>query len=433
MTVRRPAHSRPVSIFALLHLFAGGLTALWVVWWRPTEGDPLTFFAMGDQIALGQMPYRDFSAEYPPVALLNIFLARFLGGPSKDPFMNWFSLISLGIAIGTALAILWLARRGWGAARSRHSLDPVVVFAGLCLAGAPLVIWRFDILPAFFTALALVAFAASRPGSAGAALGLGTMSKLYPAFLIPVFVAAAVVERRVRDAVVLVVASALVVGAILAIPVLAAGTKAFSYVLYQQDRGVEIEAVTGGLALLAHVVMNTPAKIAFGFGAYQVESPLLATLALPNVIFELALVVALAGGCIFSFRRDHAAFGSVEPQTLVRYLLATVLVAMLANKVLSPQYIVWAFPFAALMPWRQSLLLLATTIVTTYLYPLSFQNLLHMQTNEVILLNVRNALLLALFVWVVWPRRSVRPELQSVAMFDIPPTTPAAIPNRNSP
>src|SRR4051812_24127379 len=388
---------------------------------------------MGDHIATGQMPYRDFSAEYPPIALVNIFLARFLGGPSRDAFMNWFSLISLCVAIGTALAVLWLARRDWGASGRGRWLDPVVVFTGLCLAAAPLVIWRFDILPAFFTALALVAVAASRPGWAGAALGLGTMSKLYPAFLIPVFVAAAVVERRARDAVVLVVASALVVGAILFIPVLAAGTSAFSYVLYQQDRGVEIEAMTGGLALLAHVFSNTAATISFGFGAYQVDSPLLATLAVPNQIFELALVVALVVACLFSFRRDHVAFGKVQPQTLVRYLLATVLVAMLANKVLSPQYIVWAFPFAALLPWRQSLLLLVTTIVTTYLYPLAFQNLLHMQTNEVILLNVRNALLLALFVWVVWPRRTATPEPQSVAMFDSPPTTPAAIPNRNSP
>jgi len=110
-----------------------------------------------------------------------------------------------------------------------------------------------------------------------------------------------------------------------------------------------------------------------------------------------------------------------------------VLVAMLANKVLSPQYVVWAFPFAALVSWRQSLLLLATVVVTTYLYPLSFQSLLQMHTGEVVMLNVRNAMLLVLFVWVVWPRRSAPASRQSEATFDSPPTMPAAIPNTSRP
>jgi len=114
----------------------------------------------------------------------------------------------------------------------------------------------------------------------------------------------------------------------------------------------------------------------------------------------------------------------------VRYLFATVLVAMLANKVLSPQYIVWAFPFAALLPWRQSLLLLVTAIATTYLYPLSFQDLLRMHPNEVVLLNVRNALLVVLFVWAAWPQRQAP---QSEVTFDAAPTTPAAMPKSSSP
>jgi len=418
---------RPASAIGLLHLIAGAVTSFVIVWWRPHEGDPLTFIGAANHIAAGQLPYRDFSSEYPPIAVLNIFLPRLLGGDSQAGYMNWFSVISATLAIGTALAVAWLARRGWGSGRS---LDPVCVFAGLCLAAAPLVVWRFDILPAFFSALALVAFAASRLGWAGVALGFGTMAKLYPAFLAPVFFAAAVIERRLRDAVTLGIALCVVVALILLIPVLEAGSNAFSYVLYQQDRGVEIEAVTGGLALLAHVANQVPATINFGFGAYQVDSPVLSTLALPNLIFEVALVALLVVACLLSFTRDQRETGSIQPGTVVRYLFATVLLAMLANKVLSPQYIVWAFPFAALLPWRQSLLVLVTAVVTTYLYPLSFQDLLQMHPNEVVLLNIRNALLVALFVWAAWPQRKAR---QSEVTFDTAPTRPAAIPKSSSP
>ena len=44
--------------------------------------------------------------------------------------------------------------------------------------------------------------------------------------------------------------------------------------------------------------------------------------------------------------------------TLINFLLATLLLVMLANKVLSPQYIAWLLPFGALLPWRKTALLL---------------------------------------------------------------------------
>ena len=53
----------------------------------------------------------------------------------------------------------------------------------MVLAALPQVIWRFDILPAFFSALALAAVASRKPGWAGFALAAGAAVKLYPAFL----------------------------------------------------------------------------------------------------------------------------------------------------------------------------------------------------------------------------------------------------------
>jgi hypothetical protein len=126
--------------------------------------------------------------------------------------------------------------------------------------------------------------------------------------------------------------------------------------------------------------------------------------------------------------------------TLVNFLLATLLLVMLANKVLSPQYIAWLLPFGALLPWRKTVLLLAICLLTTLVYPLLFDDLRRMQPLAVALLNVRNLLLLGMFIWLVIPSRdTVRRRTadedagQMDAMLEMPPSNPAATPNISSP
>jgi hypothetical protein len=185
-----------------------------------------------------------------------------------------------------------------------------------------------------------------------------------------------------------------------------AGLDAFSYILYQEERGVEIESVAGGLALLADAVGLVGAKLFIGFGAWQVSSSVLDLLELPLTIFNALVFVALVVSAAWRFRADVRATGSVAPATVVAYLVATLLVVILTNKVLSPQYLVWLLPFAALMPARQSLLLVAILALTTLIYPLAFQSLIRTAPLTVLALNVRNLGLLVLFVWVIWPRRT---------------------------
>src|SRR4051794_27429382 len=118
----------------------------------------------------GQVPFRDFDFEYPPVALLPIWLA---GGGAWG-----MSLLMLGCAIVTQLAA-WAAggaTAGW----LMVALPPV--------AGA-LVRTHIDLLP---TALALAGLAfvlRDRPALGLALLGAGTMTKLWPAAIAAVALA----------------------------------------------------------------------------------------------------------------------------------------------------------------------------------------------------------------------------------------------------
>lgn len=415
---------------SLAEVAIGAAMVVGLVIARPQEGGPSVFLGIADKVVSGLVPYRDFPLEYPPLALLPLALPRFLATGSIDAYQAVFSAVSIVLTVAMAAVIAWLADRGWSAASRNQTL---LAFVALVLAAAPQIVWRFDIFPALLSVLALAAAASRRPAWAGAFLGLGTMAKLYPAFLVPVVLAYYLVERRWSGAALVLVGFGITVGAFLAQIVLVAGPDAFSFLAYQGARGVEIESLVGAFVLLAHNLAGTDAVVSFGFGSYQVESSLIPALALPGLLVQAALGVALLVGLIVSFVRDERRLQFVQPSTLVAYLLAALLVVMLANKVLSPQYACWLLPFGALLPRRQSLLLVVICALTTFVYPISISDLLAAEPIAVTAVNLRNLLLIVLFAWLAMPRRDAMRQVHSVAMFETPPTKPALTPNTRSP
>ena len=398
--------SKPSDPWAVVQLIVGAIVVLGVVVASPTEGDPTPFLPQADRIYSGEVPYRDFLVEYPPLALPSLVLPRLLLGAGSTPggYQTVFSLFSLALALGTGLAVAWLVRRGWSA---RSLPDSMLAFAGLALALGPVIVWRYDILPTFLATLALVAVALNRPPWAGALLGFGTAAKLFPAFLIPPLVVFYLTRRR-RWATTagLVLGFAAAFGAIIGVAYLIAGPNVLEFLSYQDDRGVEVESIMGGVVLLADIVANTGADVSVGFGSWQVASPLIRTFELPRQAIEAAMLFGLVGGASVAMARDLRAADRVSARTLVTYAAATILLVMLANKVLSPQYLVWLLPFGALLPRWQSMWMLGTCVLTTLIYPLNFSSLVGLDPLMIAILNVRNVMLVALFVWLVLPGSS---------------------------
>ncbi len=425
--------SRPDSrTINLIGLGIGIVSAIVVILASPRDGDPLVFLSIADRIASGAIPYLEFPVEYPPLALLPLVLPRILVGVDSSPlaYQFAFGLVSLAIAVFTGAVVVWLARKGWSAQSERNSL---LVFLALALALSVSVIWRFDIVPAFLTIAAVAAVAAGRPTWAGLALGLGVATKLYPAFLAPVLLAYYLCGRRWSAAAYFGFGLITTVGAVFLLAYLVAGPDSLSFLNYQRDRGIEIESVVGGLALLADNVADVNARVFFGFGSFQVESPVIDALAAPVFITEVVLALALLVAGAFAFTRESRTSGFVSPPTLIAFIVATLLLAMLTNKVLSPQYLCWLLPFGALLPRRQAFLLVLICTLTTVVYPLAFDGLRAADPPVVAALNLRNVLLLVLFVWLIVPRRDGLATAQIVAMLENPPNSPAATPNMTSP
>ena len=388
-----------------LELVVGAAMVLAVILTRPKFSGPDVFIKIADKIAQGLVPYRDFMLEYPPLALFPVALPRLAAGPSDSAYVRLFIVIAFILAAIAAAAVAWLAGRGWSALSRGESL---IAFAALALAAAPMIIWRFDIFPALFTTLALVAVASRKPGWAGFALAIGAAAKLYPAFLVPVFLAYYLFSRRWRSAGMMVFGFVAFMAGLAAVLYAVAGPDGFTFLTYQEDRGFEIESVVAGLALAAQTLFGTPVSIFHDFGSYQIRSPLLGTLSAANAVLMLSLGAVFAVRLFLRFQRDARRFSTVQPQTLVAFLMASVLLLMLANKVLSPQYVAWLLPLGALLPWRKSLLLVVIFALTTIEFPIAFRQLMDGWPALVFVLNLRNLLLLVLFLWLVLDRGDVR-------------------------
>ena len=129
-----------------------------------TNPDMLLYYRVAGQVAAGQVPYLDFSFEYPPLALVPI-VAPYLVWPGGSPALldyQWLWAIQNG-----ALAALVAALVGWLAARGASGLVPVraiATWALVALLQVPLVAWRFDITAVALAVGGVALVVAGRPG-----------------------------------------------------------------------------------------------------------------------------------------------------------------------------------------------------------------------------------------------------------------------------
>ena len=154
-------------------------------------GDVRFYENWGNWTATHQMPYRDFSLEYPPGALLS-FLFAVVRAEGFGYIWTYYDLVPhrapadraahvVGRRVGAPPARRVTVARVRGA-RSSSGIAPLLL--------GPIAIARYDYLPALLTVLARRAAAVGRERTACAVLAAGFVVKLYPAFLLPIVLVA---------------------------------------------------------------------------------------------------------------------------------------------------------------------------------------------------------------------------------------------------
>lgn len=306
-------------------------------------GDVHLYRLYGHRMAHGELPYRDFFDEYPPLAQPLFYGVTLLPG-SYAPAFKWVMAVFGAGAVALLVAALVSVRA------SRLRIAGAVVVAGLApLLIGPISLNAYDLCPAFLTAAALFAFVDRRERAAYVLLALGVATKLYPVVLLPLALVETW-ERGGREW----VRRALVwfFGVLLLVHVpptiLGPGGLRFSYWI-QVKRGLEIESLGGAVLLVLNrlglVHVNAAAEPPGSTNAVGTLADVVGTL---TSLAEVVAVVAVAW--LFWRRRRRPLVAAA----------AAVLGFVAFGKVFSPQYVDW---LAVLVPGAGPVAAAGTAVV----------------------------------------------------------------------
>jgi len=374
----------------------------------PNQADVLIYLHKAEALARGGIPYRDFALEYPPLALLAMAIPYF-AWPGSPPnletyrwlFTAWESLLLVALVIVASRIANRLAPELTtpdGVAASRGIATRILI---LVIVAAPSLAWRFDLLPAVLAALAILWALEGRASFAGVALGLGVLAKIYPLVLVPALAAVwlAPVDRR-RLAGFGAGLMATVATGLLPV-VLLAGDRAWGFVNYQADRGLQLETLPAGLILLVQAWNGARIPLTFDYGSVQVPGAAAQLYLSVQLWLSAICFIALAAVSLTLYRRELRFTGAVQPRTIIALATAFILLLLVTNKVFSVQYIVWLLPLAAFLSRGQFWLAAVIGALSVGIHPLLYKQLIEQDRAVVWLLNIRNGLVVALLAWVL--------------------------------
>jgi hypothetical protein len=307
----------------------------------------------GDRMAKGQVPYRDFFDEYPPLAQPVFLLARVAGAAHYAlAFKSLMALFGVG-AIACAVVTLRALR-----ATLLRSAAAVAVIALAPLLVGPIFLNAYDLWPAFLVSLTLMLLVLDRPLLASCVLGAAVAAKVYPVALLPV--ALLYIGPRLRQRAALSFAGVLVL-AHLPFAILGPGGLRYSYSL-QARRGLELNSIGSAFLLAAH-------KLGIGHPTLGNEPPgslnvLGGTADAIAAASSVLVVLAIAAAAVV-FARSRR-----DPQALVTASAAAVVGFVAFDKVFSAQYVDWLVPLVPLAGLAAS----ALTVVALGLTRLVFSH-----------------------------------------------------------
>jgi hypothetical protein len=305
-------------------------------------------------------PYRDYSVEYP---IGELVLIEAVGSWSLGTARAVLAVVAFGADLVTFACLA----RGWGREVARRYL----------VAGAPLLWFVYRRSDMVAVALAAAAALAARRGRAvrgGALLGLATLSKLWPAVLMPIVA----VRRRATG----VAAAAVTVLTGVAAWLAVGGVEGIRQVVgLRGASGWELESTVGAIAWPI-------------LGEHRYEQGANRTGSIP-VWARVAMVAVLAAGVAAVWlRARHRSWDPAGVPALV-----SVAILLVCAPVLSPQYLAWLLPWTAIASvdavrlYRVAVVPIAVTGVIVALWYLDVH--IGRPANQVVMI-ARNLALLAI-------------------------------------
>ena len=364
------------------------------------------FFKYASKVLDGSLPYRDFTIEYPPLALLFFTLPR-LAAASAEAYRFAFAVeVLLFDLLGLVLSYA-LAQR-----LNINRRVTISIYTILLLAAGPIIIYRFDIFPAVLVLASLYFFSKQKYATSWAILAVAALTKLYPAVIAPIYLIYQLKNRKYRETIYGIVGFAVTTAAII-IPALLISPGGFlnSFTM-QMNRGLHVEYTWSSFLLLAQNLGLTHASIRptgptpLSINLTSPTADMLARIS-PLIILSVLLLIYVL--FFLRIRREQAADQSgISP--VVNFSFLAVLGFLLSGNIFSPQFIIWLFPLAPLVTgrWRHFpwVFVLAACMLTYYLYPTHYNSFTGGDRGMVYVLLSRNLALMAAAVFLAIPGKA---------------------------
>jgi hypothetical protein len=369
------------------------------LWWLLAYGllmpGPAGLFAKWAQqgIDRGQVVYRDFDCEYPPVAWWLMTVPRLIdshtysewkvSAETAQQFQNWyygwfhFELLLIDIVCWG----LMLAIGGRISATARWVLP--AAYTLITIAQPRLLYDSLDIgLLMFFLLFVdcwLTSTSSLRVGASGSKtveprslegpsvangwavsnrwglasylfLGLGISYKIMPVVFVPFLLLAdwwAVGSvRRLAGRVLLLMIGA--VGPFL-IQMSSAGWSVLRLFKYHSERGIHMESIWGSMMLVA-AALGVPCEVVQSHGSYDLSGGWSSALRIASSVAMLAMLIFMGVWALLRARRfDRTSTSSVESRLALDTAILVLLNSTVLSHVYSPQYAIWLLPLALLL------------------------------------------------------------------------------------
>lgn len=359
------------------------------------------FFAF--QMIAGNVPYYNFSFEYPPLTLLAFLLP---GLVFREP-------LAYGLAFSFEMFVYDLLIMYFIMSISRlydfSIKKALIIYSVVVITVGPILVVRYDIFPAMLTMAGLYAFIKKRPNLAWGAVTLGVMAKLYPMVLLPLFAIYHIVNKQyttlLRGALVFII----VITAI-SLPWLILDAPAYGESFsYHFERGLHSESSYGSLLLVGKLLGWTTSYEELSYGSWNIVSTLADNIAdISSYIVFVVLLIIYVGFAwrLWKEKSTTSLTSSLRPNEaflLGQFAFLAVLGFLLFNKVFSAQYIVWLIPLAIFIPSRYNyislLLVCLASLLTQFVFPYTYIEFAANNPPQVVLMVIRNIIFFIVFIF----------------------------------
>lgn len=292
----------------------------------------------------GQLPYRDFSFDYPVAAWIPI-LTAYVIIPSRPGFFLVFVYFMLIFDMLTIIGIYMIAMQVWESKRRAFAAGALYA---LCLTAAYFTMVRFDPVPVCIMMWAIWFTLQGKTVQGYIATLVGFLAKIFPIIILPFLV---LWNAKGKD---------------LKKEVIVAGLLSACVIPLVFFLG----SVTGRVGSGATVYANTPAFLLHMY----TENILHLSVTVNQISMFLYVLAGMAFLALFWFFVK----ARKSPVMLLTTLLLAIFIIVFVARLHSPQYVMWYLPFLCLLvsdDLHLMIVLLFTQVLAFFEFPVFFGKL----------------------------------------------------------